>query len=81
MYFRCHWIQDLVINALKRQDDPEFTAEKLMEIGVYLSNRSPSKSVVYDWEQCLLPHIKNDPRYRELSNNLLETSESVPKWS
>lgn len=35
-----------------------------MEIGVYQCNKSPSKSLVYEWEQCLLPYIKDDPRYR-----------------
>ncbi len=52
-----------------------------MEIGVYYSNRSPSKSMLYQWEQCLLPFIKDEPRYREISHNLQETSESVPKWA
>lgn len=52
-----------------------------MEIGVYASNKSPSKSLVYDWELCLLPHVKNDSRYRQISNNLFETSQSVPKWA
>ena len=50
VYFRCNWIQNLVVNALKRKDDPEFTKEKLIEIGVCLSNKSRCKSVLYDWE-------------------------------
>lgn len=48
-YFRCKWVQNLVINALKSSDDPEFSVEKLMEIGVYISNRSPTKSLLYQW--------------------------------
>lgn len=49
VYFRCKWIQNLVVSALRKKDDPEFTQEKLIEIGVYYSNKSPSKSVLYDW--------------------------------
>lgn len=30
VYFRCKWIQNLVVNTLSRKDDPEFTSEKLM---------------------------------------------------
>lgn len=49
VYFRCKWIRDLVINALENKDDPELTSEKLMEIGVSISNKNQSKSLLYDW--------------------------------
>lgn len=63
-YFRYPWIQNILINALKRENDQILTDEKLMEIGAYQGCRSPAKNVLYDWEQCLFLEIKNLPKYK-----------------
>ena len=63
-----------MVSVLKKNTDPEFTSDKLMEIGVYEKNKNQCNSLLYDWENCLLPHIKSDPKYREISNSLLEAS-------
>ncbi len=49
-YFRFPWIQQKIIEALRRHTDPLITEEKLIEYGANGGCRSPSKSYVYDWE-------------------------------
>lgn len=48
-FFRYPWIQRVVINAIKRENDQILTDEKLMEIGAFPGCRSPAKNILYDW--------------------------------
>lgn len=59
-YFRFPWCQLIVIDALSKKDDPAISEDKLTEIGASFVSKSPSKSIVYDWETHIFNHIKNE---------------------
>ena len=50
-------------------------------MGVFEFSKSPSKTLVFDWDYALFSNIKNDPEYREAFEQLEETVESLPEWS
>lgn len=50
VFFRYEWVRQTVVRSLSRSDDPILTPEKLMEIGVFAGSRSPSKAIIFDWE-------------------------------
>ena len=56
-------MRNIVVKTLSREDDPVFTAEKLMEIGVFAGCKSPSKAIIFDWEYWM-NFLKKDPRYQ-----------------
>jgi hypothetical protein len=62
-YFRFPWLQKKLIRAIKRQGDPVINQEKLTELGACPIEKSPSKSIVYDWEYSLFNEIKGEIDY------------------
>ena len=70
-------MRNIVVKTLSREDDPVFTTEKLMEIGVFAGCKSPSKAIIFDWEHWM-NFLKKDPRYKKLESNLTDTSDDNP---
>jgi len=52
-----------------------------MEIGAYPGCRSPTKNLLYDWEQCMFLEIQKSPKYKLIFSEMLEIVEGVPQWA
>ena len=73
-FFRYEWIRKIIVKALSRPNDPVLTPEKLMEIGVFAGYKSPSKALIFDWENWMAP-IKKNQKFIQIQTLLDEASD------
>ncbi len=64
-FMRLPWIQNHIVKNLSVEGDPLINSDKLIEFGASMSVKSPSKSVVYDWESSIFNRIKNREEFKK----------------
>ena len=77
---RLPWIQNHIVKNLSVEGDPLINSDKLIEFGASMSVKSPSKSVVYDWESSIFNRIKNREEFKKAIREVENLTSEVPDW-